>query len=71
MEGGEVGVHEADFHVANLHFYLLEDVAVLLEVLEILNAHIEGRKVAEHAQRMIRRELRVTAIVKLFKIENP
>lgn len=42
MKRREVAVHEADFHVANLHLYLLEHVAVLLKVLEILNAHVEG-----------------------------
>jgi hypothetical protein len=60
MQGREVGVHKADFHVAHLHLDLLEHVAVL-EVLEILDAHVEGREVAEHAQRMVCRELRVAA----------
>lgn len=41
MKGREVCVHEADFHVANLHFDLLENVAVLLEILKVLDAHIE------------------------------
>lgn len=57
MERGEVAVQEAYFHVANLHLNLLEHIAVLLEVLKILNTHIESRKVAEHAQGMIRRKV--------------
>lgn len=65
MKRREVAVHEADFHVANLHLYLLEHVAVLLKVLEILNAHVEGWKVTEHAERMIRWELWVTSKAKI------
>lgn len=53
MKGGEVGVHESDFHVANLHLDLLQNVAVLLEVLEVLHAHVERGKVTQHAKRMI------------------
>lgn len=47
VEGREVGgVHpEPDLHVAHLHFDFLENVAVL-EVLEVLDAHVEGREVA-------------------------
>lgn len=41
MQSGEVVVHEANFHVADLHLNLLENVAVL-EVLEVLHAHVEG-----------------------------
>lgn len=56
----EVGVQsEADLHVAHLHLDFFEHVAVL-EVLEVLNAHVQGREVAQHAQGMVRRELGVT-----------
>lgn len=46
---------EADLHVAHLHLDFLEDVAVL-EVLEVLDAHVEGIEVAQHAQGMVRGE---------------
>lgn len=56
----EVGVQsEADLHVAYLHLDFLENVAVL-EVLEVLDAHVEGIEVAQHAQGMVRGKRGVT-----------